>query len=234
MSVSTKKGDSGFTGTLRGERVPKCHLITEAVGAVDEANSFVGLARSSSGDGKVKRLLLQVQRHLFSVGAELSGGGPSKKPLGEADLRWVERLVEEFEEAMALPPGFVAFGQERGASELDVARTAIRRAERLAVRMKSEGLMDGPLVLKYLNRLSDLLFLLACYSEMTADERRRLGRGISSGLLSGPASGRWAVAAASLAAVLLAVVISLLLFHGAPDKEPVPGGHAEPMSLMHR
>lgn len=233
MSVSTRKGDSGFTGTLGGGRVSKDHLITEAVGAVDEANSFVGLARSESGEKKVKRILLQVQKHLFTAGAELSGGGRSRKALGGADLRWLEGLVEEFEEALALPPGFVAFGQERCASGLDVARTAIRRAERLAVKMKNQGLVDNPVLLKYLNRLSDLLFLLACYSENTAEERRRVGGRISAGLLSGPASRRWAVAATAIVGVLLAAVISLLLFHGTPEA-PDLKGHVESMEFMHR
>jgi len=85
----------------------------------------------------------------------------------KADIKWLEKLVDEFEEALALPPGFVAFGQNEGSSHLDVARTSIRKVERLAAKMKSEDMIANPNVLKYLNRLSDLIFLLACFEENT-------------------------------------------------------------------
>lgn len=238
MSVSTKQGDSGFTRTLGGRQVPKYHLITEAVGAVDEANSFLGLARASSEEKRIKRIILFIQRRLFAVGAELSRGGrggTAPKTITEADLRWIEKLIEDFEEALALPPGFVAFGQERSSSQLDVARTSVRKAERLVVKMKSEGLLENPFVLKYMNRLSDLLFLLASFSDKNGEERRRIGRYLPSGLLSGPAGGRRQILVGSAMAVLLLIIISLLLFHGAPKEPPsAPAGHIRSMEQMHR
>ncbi len=116
MSISSKKGDSGYTSLLRGDRVPKHHLAIEAVGTLDEANSLLGLARASSKEKRIKRIILQVQKHLFIIGAELSvlkGGRTSpKKKISETDIKWLERLVEGFEESLALPPGFVAFGKK--------------------------------------------------------------------------------------------------------------------------
>lgn len=72
MGVSTKKGDSGYTGLLGGERVPKSHLRIESGGTVDETNSLLGLARATSGDRRIKRIILQIQKHLFIIGAEIS------------------------------------------------------------------------------------------------------------------------------------------------------------------
>ena len=167
MGVSTGKGDDGTTSLYRGGRVPKDHLITETNGAVDEAISHIGLGRSAAKEGRTKRILLQVQQDLFTVGAEISTEKSHwkslKKVITPTHVEWLEKLVEDFEEALALPSGFVAFGQKENASHLDVARTAVRRAERLAVKMKSEGLIENPELLRYLNRLSDYLFVLARY-----------------------------------------------------------------------
>ncbi|NIO20961.1 MAG: cob(I)yrinic acid a,c-diamide adenosyltransferase, partial [Candidatus Aenigmarchaeota archaeon] len=141
MGVSTKRGDTGHTSLFRGERVSKHHLVIEAVGVLDETNSLLGLARASSKEKRIKRIILQVQKHLFIIGAELSVpkglGKPPKKKISETNVKWLEKLLEDFEEALSLPPGFVAFGQEEGASHMDVARTSVRKAERIAVKMKS-------------------------------------------------------------------------------------------------
>ncbi len=175
MRISTKRGDSGYTNLLMGERVPKHHLIIEAGGSLDEANSFLGVARASSREKRIKRIILHIQKHLFIIGAELSvSHGKGKAPktkISETEIEWLERLVDEFEEALALPPGFVAFGQEEGSSHLDVARTSVRKVERMAVKMKSEKMIENPYILKYLNRLSDLIFLLACFEEKDEEEK---------------------------------------------------------------
>ena len=97
MRISTKKGDSGYTSLLKGGRVPKHHLIIEAVGTLDEANSLLAVARASSRQKRTKRIILQVQKHLFIIGAELSvpkgkGRAPKNKIPG-TDIKWLERLV---------------------------------------------------------------------------------------------------------------------------------------------
>ncbi|MCK5343025.1 MAG: cob(I)yrinic acid a,c-diamide adenosyltransferase, partial [Candidatus Heimdallarchaeota archaeon] len=195
MGISTKKGDSGYTSLLRGARVPKHHLIIEAGGSLDEANSLLGLARASSKEKRIKRIILQFQKHLFTMGAEFSvskgGRNSPKKRISEQDVKWLERLVEEFEESLALPPGFVAFGQEEGSSHLDVARTSVRKVERMAAKMKSEKMIENPYILKYLNRLSDLIFLLACFEEKDEEEKRKMNRTSISSQLANPLFRRW-------------------------------------------
>jgi len=178
MGVSTKKGDTGHTSLLRGERVPKYHLRIEAGGALDEANAQLGLARASVKEKRIKRILLQTQKHLFIIGAELSApkgtGKALTRTISDTDVKWLDGLVEEYEEALALPPGFVAFGQEEESSHLDVARASIRKVERMVVKMKDEGLIENSHLLKYLNRLSDLIFLMACFEEKDEEEKRKI------------------------------------------------------------
>ena len=117
MGISTKKGDSGYTSLLRGARVLKHHLIIEAGGSLDEANSLLGLARASSKDRRIKRIILQVQKHLFTMGAEFSVSKGEmnlpKKRIAEQDVKWLEILVEEFEESLALPPGLWHSGKKK-------------------------------------------------------------------------------------------------------------------------
>jgi cob(I)alamin adenosyltransferase len=224
MHISTKKGDSGYTGLLTGGRVPKHHLIIEAVGTLDEANSQLAVARASSQQKRTKRIILQVQKHLFIIGAELSvpkgKGIAPNKIITEIDIKWLERLVDDFEEALALPPGFVAFGQNESSSHMDVARTSVRKMERLAAKMKSDDMMANPNVLKYLNRLSDLIFLLACLEEKDEEEQRQINRTVFSSQLAVPLSRKWGIAIGSFILALLATTIFLFFFY----KPPPPTG----------
>jgi len=219
MRVSTKKGDSGYTGLLHGGRVSKDHTVIEAEGTLDEANSHIGLARAASRIKRTKRILLQVQKHLFKIGAALStlkAPSPSiKAGLSEIHLNWLESLVEDLEEVLALPPGFVAFGQEESPSQLDVARTSIRKVERMVVRMKNEGVDVSPLILKYLNRLSDLLFLLACLEEKDEAESHKISRAFAFKSLTRPGLRRWILLMSGIMSVLVLIIILLLLFHGS-------------------
>ena len=239
MRISTKKGDSGYTSLLKGERVPKHHLIIEAGGTLDEANSLIGVARAASSEKRIKRILLQVQKHLFIIGAELSGPkGKSKAPknkISETEIKWLERLVDEFEEALALPPGFVAFGQNEGSSHLDVARTIVRKVERMAVKMKSKDLIENPFILKYLNRLSDLIFLLACFEEKDEKEKRKMNRIVTSLQLADPLFRRWLIAMGSIILTLIAAIIFFWFFQkpSPPATYPYMQKHMEQMDNMH-
>ncbi len=240
MGVSTKKGDSGFTSLLRGQRVPKYHLAIDAVGTLDEANSLLGLARASAKAKRIKRIILQIQKHLFIIGAELSwlkGGLKSpKKGISETDIKWIELLVEEFEEFLALPPGFVAFGQEESSSHLDVARTSVRKVERMAAKMKSEKMIENPYILKYLNRLSDLIFLLACFEEKDEEEKRKMNRTVISSQLANPLFRRWLIAMGSIALTLIGAIIFFWFFNKpAPEATyPYMQKHMEQMDNMHK
>jgi len=239
VSISTKRGDSGETSTLSGERVPKYHLITEAVGTLDEASAMLGLSRASARERRVKRILLQVQNHLFTMGAEISmstSGKKLRKTTTDADVRWVEGLVDRFEEALALPPGFIAFGQETSSAQMDVARTAVRKVERIAVKMKSEGLIENPALFQYLNRLSDLLFVLACFEERTRDERRAMGPAIFQSYRTDSAVRKVAVLVGSIILALIIAIILILIFHGQNPEKPVETmkGHMQEMGTTGR
>ena len=238
MRVSTKKGDSGYTSLLRGERISKDDLVIEAVGILDEANSLLGLARASSKENRIKRTILQIQKHLFVIGAELSvpkgRGIPPKKIISEAEVKWLEKLIEDFEEVLALPTGFVAFGQEEGASHMDVARTSIRKAERIAVKMKTEDMLKNPLILKYLNRLSDLIFLFACFEEKTGTERKKMNRALFSFTWSDPVFRRWTIFSGSIILALVTTIILVLLFHKPGPEVNSVTDHMKQMEFMHQ
>jgi len=238
--ISTKKGDSGNTSLLKGGRVPKHHLIIEAGGCLDEANSLLGLARASLKEKRIKRIILEVQKHLFIMGAEFSfSKGEQKSPkkrITEQEVKWLERLVEEFEECLALPPGFVAFGQTEGSSHLDVARTSVRKVERMATKMKSNKLTGNPFILKYLNRLSDLIFLLACFEEKDDRERQRINQTLLSFKGVAPFNTKWWIAISLTLLVLISTIIFLLLFHNANPRATYPSmdRHMEQMENMHK
>jgi cob(I)alamin adenosyltransferase len=240
MDISTKKGDSGYTSLLRGARVPKHHLIIEAGGSLDEANSLLGLARASSKEKRIKRIILQVQKHLFIMGAELSfskgGRNSPKKRISEQDVKWLERLVEEYEESLALPPGFVAFGQKEDSSHLDVARTGVRKVERMTTRMKSENMIENPFILKYLNRLSDLVFLLACFEEKGNEKKREINQTFFSPKWAIPFNHKWGIAIGLTILVLIAAIIFLLFFQNVNPRATYPfmQNHMEQMENMHK
>lgn len=243
MGISTKKGDSGYTSLLKGPRVPKHHLRIEAGGSLDEASSLLGLARASSKDKRIKRIILQVQKHLFTMGAEFSVSEGRRhvphvpiKKIMERDVKWLERLVGEFEESLALPPGFVAFGQQQGASHLDVARTSVRKVERMATRMKGENLISNPFILKYLNRLSDLIFLLACFEEKDEEEKQTISQTLFLPKFMMPTNYKLAIAIGTIILVLVASIILMLLFHNADPRATYPAmdSHMQQMEDMHK
>jgi len=172
MPISTKKGDKGFTGLLGGRRVPKYHLKPETYGTVDELNSFLGMARATSKDRKVKETLFHIQNHLFIIGSELalSGGDRNllKGEIAQKDVDWLSYLSSDFETLLKPEPGFIVYGEIHISSILDVSRAVSRRAERLVAKMKSRKMLHNLKILEYLNRLSDVLYLLARYEEKRA------------------------------------------------------------------
>jgi len=171
-SIVTKGGDQGETSLLYGGRVAKDDLRTEAYGALDEAISALGLARSLCTQAAVQERILELQRECFTVGAELATGKGQHHKLeahfptlqaGAVDA--LEAEVHHLEETVGLPDGFVIPGGSPGAAAIDLGRTLIRRAERRAVTLRRQGDLENPEVLRYLNRLSDLLFMLARQEE---------------------------------------------------------------------
>lgn len=172
MSIVTKGGDRGETSLLYGGRIPKDDLHTQAYGALDEAIAMLGLARAHEKDVARAERLLALQRELFTVGAELATGPGHHKDLAkhfptveEAMVKALDSEITDLEARIELPRAFIIPGGTPVAAMLDVARTVIRRAERHAVTLLREKQLDNPEVVRYLNRCSDLLFMLARQAE---------------------------------------------------------------------
>jgi cob(I)alamin adenosyltransferase len=177
MPVTTKKGDKGFTGLLGGKRIPKFHLRPESYGTVDELNSFLGMARAVSEDRMVKETLLTIQNHLFIIGSDLALSGRDrnllKGEITQKEVDWLTQLSTEFEASLKPDPKFIIYGETYVSSILDVARAVSRRAERRVARMKSKKMLSNLKILEYLNRLSDVVYLLARYEEKKAGVKPR-------------------------------------------------------------
>ncbi len=173
--IYTRTGDDGSTGLGTGARVPKDDPRVEAYGTVDEANASVGIAIALAGAAepgsvpdRILRILKEIQHDLFDLGADLcvplrsdeSPGTKLRVTGGQVDR--LERLIDEFNEGLAPLSSFVLPGGGRLASGLHLARTIVRRAERLVVTLRtSDPGATSEVVVRYLNRLSDLLFVLA-------------------------------------------------------------------------
>lgn len=168
MKFSTR-GDQGETSLLGGERIPKYDLRPETYGTLDEASSTLGVARAATDDERIKDILLSVQKDLLVVGAELSAlpgvYGKLARTIGDEDIARLERWIDALQEEVPLKNEFIYPGQTVVSSQIDVGRTIVRRAERWAARMKSEGLIPNERINRYLNRLADMLFTLARYEE---------------------------------------------------------------------
>jgi cob(I)alamin adenosyltransferase len=169
--VYTRTGDDGTTGLLGEGRVPKTHPLIELNGTIDEAQAFLGLARAEcEPKGPLDELLIQLESDLWVVMAELAVGPKASEALRasvpattEEMVKALEARIEELASGLDLERGFAVPGDNRRSAAFDVARSVVRRAERLAVAL--EGC--PPLVLAYLNRLSDLCWVLARSSEQT-------------------------------------------------------------------
>lgn len=166
--IYTKTGDDGSTGLLYGGRVPKDDLVTQAYGTTDEAVAVLGLARSLTEDASMSTELLALQRELFVVGADLATNPAERGKLtAEVSLvtsAMVERLERRIDDLVAqrpLPAVFIVPGANPASAAIDVARSTIRRAERAVVALEREPRDVNPEVRRYLNRLSDLLFVVA-------------------------------------------------------------------------
>ena len=167
VKIYTKTGDSGETGLFAGGRVPKDHARVAAYGDVDELNAAVGAALAIEPRGFERDLLQTVQRDLFTVGAELATPDASKlsktlpnPPVGDANVAALEQAIDRHEARLEPLRNFILPGGAPKAAALHVARTICRRAERSVVRLGRETAVS-PAVLRYFNRLSGLLFVLA-------------------------------------------------------------------------
>lgn len=165
----SKKGDRGFTSLLGGQRIPKSGPRPEAYGTLDEASSALGIARAAATRLKTKEIILDLQKDLLILGAELATVAEDMKKysyqITTEHIARLEGLIEELQVEVKLKNEFILPGATMASAAIDLARAIVRRAERKAVRLFQEKIIDNVDVLRFLNRLADLLFTLARYEE---------------------------------------------------------------------
>lgn len=159
----TGKGDNGYTGMLGEGRMAKYDLRAETLGAVDETNSALGMARAWSKDPHKIEIILKIQRELYQLMGEVAATPENAerfRAISEQNVAWLESLVEEFGSQVELPKEFIVPGDAPASAAMDLARTATRRAERRMVEFQHKVQNTNPCLLSYLNRLSSLLFIM--------------------------------------------------------------------------
>jgi cob(I)alamin adenosyltransferase len=168
LKIYTKTGDLGKTSLIGGTKVSKSNVRIETYGTLDELNSHLGLVSDNCGDARSKNILNEIQDRLFTIGASLACD-PDKEPkmkipdLKEADVELLENEIDKMNEILPEMKFFILPGGHVAISTTHIARCVCRRTERLCVNMKEQNLFIEPLIIKYLNRLSDYLFVLARY-----------------------------------------------------------------------
>jgi len=166
--IYTKTGDLGKTSLIGGTRVPKSHLRIESYGTIDELNSFLGFLYDQLTDERSKNTLREIQDRLFTIGSSLACD-PEKEPkmklpdLKEEDVQLLEKEIDEMNKVLKPMKSFILPGGSVPVSSAHIARCVCRRAERICVNMLEHEMFVDPLIVKYLNRLSDHLFVLARY-----------------------------------------------------------------------
>jgi cob(I)alamin adenosyltransferase len=173
--IYTRKGDDGTTSLWYGGRVPKAHARTEAYGSLDEAVSALGVARAlcSPADEEIAADVLQLQEDIFIAGAELATAPEAADRLEDGVSRvtdemvgWAEQRIDHYMGQIELPPQFVIPGGTQLSASLDVARAAIRRAERRIGALRDGGELASDAVLHFVNRASDLAYAMARFSDV--------------------------------------------------------------------
>ncbi len=167
----TREGDDGYTSVLGRDRVPKYDLRPVAYGTVDEATSLLGVAKTLARSPRTVELIREVQRDLYALMADLAAvpEATTRPPWLTADrIEWVEVQTDALGVEIELPSAFILPGDSQGGAMLDVARTVARRAERYVARLYHEGKLRNNDPLRYLNRLSSLLFVLARFEDRAA------------------------------------------------------------------
>lgn len=164
MKIYTKTGDKGQTSLIGGTRVPKHHIRIEAYGTVDELNSHLGLIRDQQIDEHSKKILIEIQDRLFTIGSLLASDPEKSRmklpDLREEDVTLLEQEIDKMNETLPEIKTFVLPGGHTTVSYCHIARCVCRRAERLTIHL-SENSFVAESVIKYLNRLSDYLFVLS-------------------------------------------------------------------------
>ncbi|MDR2718977.1 MAG: cob(I)yrinic acid a,c-diamide adenosyltransferase [Treponema sp.] len=157
MSITTKTGDDGYTDIIRGKRLPKNHPILECLGTIDELNAFLGDAKAALGDNPAAEIIEKIQKNLFTLMGVIAG---MPVPAGGMGEEYLVNLIEKLESELPPFASFVVPGANPASAKLHVARTVCRRVERRMIGLGFDTETEAAIV-PYINRLSDLLFLLA-------------------------------------------------------------------------
>jgi cob(I)alamin adenosyltransferase len=169
LKIYTKTGDKGTTSLIGGTKVPKSHLRIDAYGTVDELNAYIGLCRDLLTDEQGRETLLRIQDRLFTIGSLLAcdpqkQSGMQLPELKAADISLLEKQIDAMDKLLPPMKFFVLPGGHATVSHLHIARCICRRAERCCVRLELESPGKDPVIIQYLNRLSDYLFILGRYT----------------------------------------------------------------------
>lgn len=168
FKIYTKTGDKGTTSLIGGVRVPKNHIRIESYGTVDELNSYLGMVSDSANDVLINDWIREIQDRLFTIGSVLATN-PDKEvkmklpDVHDSDVIWLEQKIDEMNEQLPEMRSFILPGGHIASSTCHVARCVCRRAERICVGMQEQNEVVPELIVRYLNRLSDFLFVLARY-----------------------------------------------------------------------
>lgn len=166
MVIYTKKGDTGKTSLFDNKRVSKDDVRVESYGTIDELGTFMGLAKNYCDDEEMYDLIQNIQNKLFTVATNLATEDSTKVAhrIVEKDIDFLEGIIDKYMGRLDDPAGFIVPGSGKRSAHLHVARTVCRRAERRIITLSNYAIVD-PLVIKYVNRLSDTLYAMARYSE---------------------------------------------------------------------
>ena len=163
MSIYTKKGDAGFTSLLNGEIVSKADMRIELIGSIDELSSLIGLAKVLS-KGKMKKELFSVQDDLITIMAALADLSSNTYQIHSNRIEEIENKIDKLENSFPRQKGFVLYGGCELSARLDIARAGVRNVERNMVKVNQQYHIDE-MIMKYMNRLSDYLYIMARYKD---------------------------------------------------------------------
>ncbi len=179
MSFYTARGDDGSTDLLGKGRVPKYHARLEALGALDEASAALGLARAQALAPQAAAILLEAQRDLYKLMAEVAATPENADKfhyIDESRVAWLESQADSFNRSVEMPHEFILSGDTAGGAALSLARAVVRRAERRVVVLYDNNEIANPNLQRYLNRLSSLCFVLEIFENQNAGRRTSLAK----------------------------------------------------------
>ena len=177
--IYTQTGDEGSTGLLGEGRVPKFDLRIETLGALDEATAALGLARASANTQEIAPLIVEVQRDLYKLMAEVGAtteNASKFRSINEARVQWLEEQTDAITTRVEVPREFILPGEVPSSAAMALARTIIRRAERRVVELYHAGGLENLSLLAYLNRLSSLCFALELLENQQAGQSTRIAK----------------------------------------------------------